>query len=237
MSVGSVGTGRVVRHCLLISLPMVRSIHVHPVRTGHRGHHHCTTKARIRSVTHCQLSRITINPVHCTAYSTAISASGSDGAARRGGTGYATLPRTHHVSMHILPFPLFTFTAFAVYPFPWPFDYSSILGESGFISSDICSTTSRKLFASTLLSTHSDTSWRAYYILSSFTVNFLATNVLFRSFPHSLILSPFPSLSPSDFSSFPWNEQNLPTLSFEFTHTLALSTIFGFFSRAARHLR
>lgn len=40
-------TGRVARHCLLISLPMVRSIHIHPVRTGH----HCTAIRNISTIT------------------------------------------------------------------------------------------------------------------------------------------------------------------------------------------
>lgn len=40
-------TGRVARHCLLISLPMVRSIHIHPVRTGH----HCTTIRKASTIT------------------------------------------------------------------------------------------------------------------------------------------------------------------------------------------
>lgn len=43
----SMSTGRVARHCLLISLPMVRSIHIHPVRTGH----HCTTIRNISTIT------------------------------------------------------------------------------------------------------------------------------------------------------------------------------------------
>lgn len=43
----SMSTGRVARHCLLISLPMVRSIHIHPVRTGH----HCTTIRNSSTIT------------------------------------------------------------------------------------------------------------------------------------------------------------------------------------------
>lgn len=82
----SVGTRRVVRHCLLISLPMVRSIHVHSVRARE-------TAARRRYVV-SPLSRI------------AIIASTSDG-----GTSYGTLGRArpHHTNNPYYPsFPQFT---------------------------------------------------------------------------------------------------------------------------------